>query len=100
MWIKNAARDQGRGVSAPRSHASGPPLQAGGFSALTGVAICAAELLEGFADAAVKSFLVHDRFPSKLRKLHRQRAPSEPTLTAHLAESDLLRGSSKATLRS
>jgi hypothetical protein len=26
--------------------------------------------------------------------------PSEPTLTAHLAESDLLRGSSKATLRS
>ena len=30
----------------------------------------AAELLEEFANAGVKSFLVHDRFPSKLRKLH------------------------------
>src|SRR5580704_12210517 len=29
---KNAAREQGRGVSVPRSQASSPPLQAGGFS--------------------------------------------------------------------
>jgi hypothetical protein len=35
-----------------------------------------AELLEEFENVGVKSFLVHDRFPSKLRELHRQRAPS------------------------